>query len=213
MPAAVVMTEKSELSSNDETLDTPTSELSSAAGSACHHVGFMQGSRPQLATETASLLRTRLRAAAGVLFLAFGAFFVWRLTNPYNDNLAESFSFYSHFAVTVVLGAALVLLCRTCAIHLKILRVYELVIFGMPAAYFLVQQYDSAAELTRNGILVSPLPYWLGLVFTYGMFIPNTCAARRSWWARYARCLSCWPSCCIGSTRNTLTPSGGTPAS
>ncbi len=120
------------------------------------------------------MLRNRLRAAAGVLFLAFGAFFLWRLTNPYGDNLIDSFSFYSHFAVTVVLGASLVLLCRTCAIHLKILRVYELIIFGMPAAYFLVHQYDSAAELTRYGILVTPLPYWLGLVFTYGMFIPNT---------------------------------------
>ncbi|MEX2115138.1 MAG: serine/threonine-protein kinase [Pirellulales bacterium] len=168
------MIKKSEPSSSAETLDTAITDLSSNLRPACHHVGFMEGSRPQLATETASVLRNRLRAAAGVLFMAFGAFFVWRLTNPADLSTGDSFTFYAHFAVTVVLGGALVLLCRTCAIHLKILRVYELIIFGMPAAYFLVHQYDSAAELTKYGILVSPLPYWLGLVFTYGMFIPNT---------------------------------------
>jgi hypothetical protein len=170
------MIKKSEPSSSAETLDTGIVDRSPnvTPGPACHHVGFMEGSRPQLATETTILLRNRLRAAAGVLFLAFGAFLLWRILSPSEAGAIESNTFFAHFAVTIVLGASLVLLCRTCAINLTKLRAYELIIFGMPAAYFLVHQYETASEMTRYGVLVTPLPYWLGLVFTYGMFIPNT---------------------------------------
>ena len=66
-------------SSNAITLDAKVGDLSTPPGTALNPVAIIEGSCPQISAETATLLRNRLRAAAGLLCLAFGSFFIWRL--------------------------------------------------------------------------------------------------------------------------------------
>ena len=57
---------------------------------------------------------------------------------------------------------------------IKKLRISELVIFGLPAAFFLMLQHRVTLEDAGRGVMPPPVPFWLLLIFTYGMFIPNT---------------------------------------
>jgi serine/threonine-protein kinase len=156
------------------TLEATPASLSSGPDSPAQCVEFVEGSCPQISSETAGILRGRLRAAAGVLFLGFGSFFVWRTLNPVTLDALQPISYYSHLAVTVVLGLSFFLLCRTCAIPLKVLRGYELVIFGMPLVEMLVEQVHILKIVDASDTLHSSLPYWMGLIFTYAIFIPNS---------------------------------------
>jgi tRNA A-37 threonylcarbamoyl transferase component Bud32 len=76
--------------------------------------------------------------------------------------------------VCLVLGASYVSLCRKCTIPLLALRSYELAIFGLPIAYFLQQQYWTSRMLANRGLIFNDLAAWVGTVFIYAMFIPNT---------------------------------------
>ena len=158
-------------SSNAVTLDAHVGDLSTPPGTALNAVAIVEGSSPQIATETATLLRNRLRAAAGLLCLAFGSFFIWRL---WAGGIQPSFDFFSHLTVTVVLGAAYASLCRKCAISLRVLRAYELAIFGTTVAYFVHQQFWVSKVLAGRGMMSDQLAPWVGTVFIYAMFIPNT---------------------------------------
>jgi eukaryotic-like serine/threonine-protein kinase len=162
------------VSSTAITLDARPGALSSAPGPQQHRVEFVEGSGPQITSETTSLLRGRLRAAAGMLGLVFAAFLAWRILNPEIVGTWNAVTFYLHVAVTVVLIVSCLRLCQSCAIPLGALRVYELIIFGMPAVYFIVYQHDALKFNAARGTLQTPLPYWMGLVFTYALFIPNT---------------------------------------
>jgi eukaryotic-like serine/threonine-protein kinase len=157
-------------SSNDATVDAHVSELSTPPGSMLNPVAIVEGSSPQISTETATLLRTRLRAAAGLLCLAFGSFFIWRLTY----GLQMSYDFFFHMLVTGVLGVSFFLLCRKCPIPLKVLRGYELAIFGLSVAYFVYQQYWVSKFLAQRDQVSDQLASWVGVIFIYAMFIPNT---------------------------------------
>ena len=95
-----------------DTLDVSPSRAADALNAEFHRVGLIEGSRPQITSETANLLRNRLRAAAGVLGLGFGLFFVYRLLSGDNAGGDDGFTFYFHFAVTVVLISSFFLLCR-----------------------------------------------------------------------------------------------------
>jgi len=110
----------------------------------------------------------------GILFVAFGLFFAFRLLTGGGPGGADNATFYSHFAVLVVLGASLVLLCRRCAISLPLLRSYELAIFGLPVAYFVLYDHRLLSVMAQHGYLPNTLSLWMGLAFTYAMFIPNT---------------------------------------
>jgi hypothetical protein len=57
---------------------------------------------------------------------------------------------------------------------LRKLRVAELAIFGLPAVFFLLLQHRVTLDDAARGFMPPPLPFWLLLIFTYGMFIPNT---------------------------------------
>ena len=57
---------------------------------------------------------------------------------------------------------------------LERLRIAELVIFGLPAAFFLMLQHRVTIDDAFRNVMPPPLPFWLLLIFTYGMFIPNT---------------------------------------
>jgi len=152
------------------TLDAQVGDLSTPPGTAFNAVAIVEGSGPQITTETATLLRTRLRAAAGLMFLAFGSFFGWRLLF---GGIQFSVDFAFHFAVTAVLGLSFFSLCRKCAISLPVLRAYELAIFGLTTFYFVYQQYWVSKVLADRGMMNDQLAPWVGTVFIYALFIPN----------------------------------------
>jgi serine/threonine-protein kinase len=159
-----------EPSSSAETLDAKPRDVSSASCGQAPCVGFVEGTRPEITRETANLLRGRLRAAAGILGLGFASFFAYRMFAGDAPGESMGYTLYFHLAVVLVLVVAFTRLCRKCQIPLGVLRAYELVIFGLPVAYFLLNDYVRISE----GYLNSPLPFWMGIVFTYAMFIPNT---------------------------------------
>jgi tRNA A-37 threonylcarbamoyl transferase component Bud32 len=66
------------------------------------------------------------------------------------------------------------LLCRRCDISLTKLRTYELAIFGLSVAYFLSYDYKLLTLLAKRNYLSDPLALWIGTIFIYAMFIPNT---------------------------------------
>jgi eukaryotic-like serine/threonine-protein kinase len=132
------------------------------------------GSAPRLTKETQALLRSRLRAAALILLIGFGVF----LIRPFIGTLAgEPFSAVFigfHVLVVLVLGFGVAPLCWRYTVSNSKLRIAELIIFGLPGAFFLMVQHRCALEDSGRGLMPTLLPFWLVLIFTYGMFIPNT---------------------------------------
>ncbi len=100
-------------------------------------VALVEGSTPELSAEIQSLLRYRLRTAALLLALGFGLFFV-RGTFLVDFHRVEDVVLWvlngGVFALLTVFGLGL---CRRCPISTRKLRAMELVIFGLPAVYFL----------------------------------------------------------------------------
>jgi eukaryotic-like serine/threonine-protein kinase len=171
--AGQAVPKSSQLVANDVTLDaTPVS--SSSVLEACHRPALVEGSSPQLTSETTDILRTRLRAAAGILFIGFGLFLIYRLYTGAGPGGHDNFTLYLHLVVTVVLGSSFALLCRRCCIPLAVLRGYELAIFGLPVLYFLIYDHRLFTVSAPRHYVFNPLPFWMGVVFTYAILIPNT---------------------------------------
>jgi serine/threonine-protein kinase len=59
-------------------------------------------------------------------------------------------------------------------VSLRKLRAAELIIFGLPALFFLLLQHKVTLEAVAREFMPAPMPFWLLLIFTYAMFIPNT---------------------------------------
>jgi serine/threonine-protein kinase len=124
-------------------------------------------------------LRSRLRIAAILFFVGFCVFLIRWFFLWADWGTAEHMPmFYTHVAVTVILGVVARGLCRRCEYSLAKLRLVELVVFGCPAIFFFVHSLSQATYLAtlpdgRARIDNVELP-WLLLMFTYAMFIPNT---------------------------------------
>jgi serine/threonine-protein kinase len=132
------------------------------------------GSGPHLTKETQALLRLRLRAAALILLVGFGVFLIRHIVGVLTGEPLSIVLLSFHVFVVLVLGFSTVPLCGRCAVSIKKLRIAELVIFGLPAVFFLMLQHRMTLEDAGKGVTPAPLPFWLLLIFTYGMFIPNT---------------------------------------
>ncbi len=140
------------------------------------HVALVEGSTPHLSAETRELLRNRLRITAVLFCIGFSAFFV-RWLFHWNEWVTPQhrFIFWTHGLVTIVLGAIALRLCVRCNFSVAKLRLAELMIFGCPALFFLVQGvqgaiYDVSSGQSHAQLVIVP---WLLLIFTYAMFIPN----------------------------------------
>jgi serine/threonine-protein kinase len=165
----------------DATLDSPANGLEivtrHAMGERCAQVCVVEGSGPHLTSETASVLRVRLRAAAICLFVGLGSFLVWRLISPPKASSVapNPWLFYLHLATTAVLAVPMFSLCRKCEKQtLPWLRGYELLIFGMPAVFFVLLNIAANDYWAKQGKLANPMSSWFLLMFTYALFIPNT---------------------------------------
>jgi len=137
-------------------------------------VELIAGTAPHLTSQTERLLRVRLRMAVLVLFFGFAAFLVRNAFELDFSVAREAVGYGLQVAVTVVLGLLSVLLCRRCAISVGWLRLSELLIFGLPAALFLFAEYSIAIRSSERGYFDFPGGFWLVLIYTYALFIPNT---------------------------------------
>ncbi len=79
-----------------------------------------------------------------------------------------------HAAVTAVLGAIGLPMCRKRPISLVWLRRAEVAVFGLPLLLFLLVYYNRAGLLPANGLFRLPGRHLDALMFTYALFIPNT---------------------------------------
>jgi serine/threonine-protein kinase len=142
-------------------------------------VALVEGSTPHLSAETRDLLRSRLRIAAVLFFVGFFLFFIrWFFYWDEWGQAEHRWMFYTHGAVTALLGSLAVKLCRHCALSLPALRLAELLVFGAPALFFLVMQYHDVTVMAnlpdgRGHLPILTVP-WLLLIFTYALFVPNT---------------------------------------
>jgi hypothetical protein len=166
------------LSPTDATLDAPSGSTpdshENCEGAACR-VHLVQGSGSGLSGEAETLLRSRLRSAALLLFAGFASFFVWHTFRIEFDTWSRAVVYAAHLACTLILGAIGFSLCTRCPISTRQLRWIELVTFGGPAAFFVLMQYDKYVEWSGKYVALPELSAcWLLMVFTYALFIPNT---------------------------------------
>jgi serine/threonine-protein kinase len=143
-------------------------------------MAIVSGSGPHLTEETQLLLRLRLRAAAFILLVGFSLFLVRHVVGVISGEPLDPLLLGFHILVVLVLGFSSMPLCRKCPVSLRKLRVAEMVIFGLPAVFFLLVQRRVILDDVARGFMPPPMPFWLLLIFTYGMFIPNTW--RRAAW-------------------------------
>src|SRR5262245_47595273 len=112
------------------------------------------GSGPHLTGETNALLRYRLRAAAAILLVGFGAFLIRHIAGLISGEPLDIALLAFHTLVVLVLAFNLLPLCRTCPDSMRRLRISELLIFGLPAAFFLMLQH----RVTLSDVARSYMP-------------------------------------------------------
>jgi eukaryotic-like serine/threonine-protein kinase len=158
----------------DETILQPTTDPSERPKVCCPKREIVAGSGPRLTNETQALLQVRLRAATLLLLIGFGIFLVRHVVGELWGEPLFPVLLGFHVLVVLVLSLSAALLWRQRDMSLEKLRISELVIFGFPAAFFLMLQHRATMDDATRVFLPPPLPFWLLLIFTYGMFIPNT---------------------------------------
>src|SRR5262245_55492257 len=126
--------------SGDETILTPPS------GGAPRHFcrprrELVAGSGPHLTTETQVLLRSRLRPTALILLVGFSVFLARHVAGLIAGEPLDSLLLTAHVLVVLVLGYCSLPLCRKRPASLRKLRLAELIVFGLPAVFFLLLQH------------------------------------------------------------------------
>src|SRR5262249_16362354 len=132
----------------------------------CPKREIVAGSGPHLTKETQALLRSRLRAAALILLIGFSIFLVRHVVGVLANEPLSPVLLGFHVLVVLVLGLCAAPLCRHCTVSIRKLRISELVIFGLPAAFFLMLQHRLILEDAGRGVVPPPMPFWLLLIFT-----------------------------------------------
>src|SRR5262245_24745771 len=145
---------------NDTDLQ-PAAHADEPAKVCCPKREIIAGSGPHLTKETQTLLRLRLRAAAFILLIGFGVFLIRHVVGVLTGEPLSPVLLGFHVLVVLVLAFSAAPLCRHCAVSLRKLRISELIIFGLPAAFFLMLQHRVALEDAGRGVLPPPLPFWL----------------------------------------------------
>ena len=162
----------------DITLEAP-SDPSSDRTASCHaacKVHLVEGSGSELSGEVQSLLRSRLRSASLLTFVAFAVFLVWHVFSlQLADNPLALPTFIWHIIATLVLGCISFALCSKQEFSTAHLRLMEIGTCGVPAAFFILLQYAKANLFVNTGdIHPGVVPAWLLCIYTYAFFIPNT---------------------------------------
>jgi serine/threonine-protein kinase len=161
-------------SDDQETIMQPAPYAGEQANPCGSRREIVAGSGPHLTKETQALLHLRLRAAALILLAGFGVFLVRHIVGVLTGEPLSPVLLGFHVLIVLVLAFSAMPLCRRCTVSIKKLRINELIIFGLPAVFFLMLQHRVTLEDAARGVPPAPMPFWLLLIFTYGMFIPNT---------------------------------------
>jgi serine/threonine-protein kinase len=137
-------------------------------------VGFVQGSGPHFADETAELLRARLTAAAWVLAIVLAVAFAGNL-------MVGAPLVWLRSLILIVLFGSLAVLRSRRSLALTHLRVVEAIMFGAVIAQLTLMMVTRIAQFAAAGDAASAiasqqtfLTAWCILVLTYGIFVPNT---------------------------------------
>ena len=170
-----------EIAPYEQTLDAPSvNTLSEMTGgdSSGPKVHFVEGSGPGLSCETRAVLRSRLRAAALLLYAGFTAFWLlWTYEIFITQTIREPnwFLYITQILVAIVIGLVGVGMCRKCDIPMWSLRLQETLVFGLPALFFiLMQSIKMPSCASEYGYLPTPVVPWLMIIFLYALFIPNS---------------------------------------
>lgn len=139
------------------------------------NIGFVAGDRPHFSEETATLLRSRLSAAALVIAVVLGAAFV--------GNLFEGITtlwWLRGLILIVVIGSAALLRNRP-SLSLSQLRTLELIVFGSVVVQLSIMLLTRLAEFAAKNDAPSLASLrqqfflaWCILIFVYGTLMPNT---------------------------------------
>jgi serine/threonine-protein kinase len=139
------------------------------------NVGFFAGDRPHFSDETATLLRTRLSAAALVLAVVLAAAFV---SNLFSGTV--TLWWLRGLVLLITVGSVVVLRARP-ALSLSKLRTLELVVFGsvvIQLSLMLVTRLEDHASRGDAPSIAAVqqqfLMAWCVLIFIYGTLMPNT---------------------------------------
>ncbi len=174
---------------NAETIEAPRHALNGAATPAGDDsstdstpakpkIALIAGATPHLSGETHALLRRRLRTVALLLLIGFGAFLAWGLVMSTFDPKWRNFGalFWGHVAVTALMGMFAWKLCGHCDLSLRSLRIVELLVFGVPAAFFVLMSYKQliVGATAAHPHVPSIITGWMLLIFCYATFVPNT---------------------------------------
>ena len=135
---------------------------------------IVHGSGPHLTTQTQSLLRLRLRAAALLLLFGFGAFLVRHIIGVVTGEPLDPWLLGFHIVIVLILGLLSLALSPRAPLSLPKLLIGELVIFGLPAIFFVALEHREILAGVSRGYIPGFMPFWLLLIFTYGMFIPKS---------------------------------------
>lgn len=155
------------------TVGGPAAKVVEPARVCCPKREIVTGSGPHLTAETQALLRLRLRASALILLVGFGVFLIRHIVGALTTEPLDPLLLGFHILVVIVLTFCSLPLCRHCTVSIRKLRMAELIVFGLPALFFLLLQHRMILIDVDRGFMPPPMPFWLLLIFTYAMFIPN----------------------------------------
>jgi len=151
-----------------------------AGGEFCPQGGWMGNSSQRFGEQVRELLQSRLRAAALILFGGFAAFLLRYLFLP-DQAVHGSLVVATDVGVTVVLGLAALSLCSHRTYSIRRLRLMEVLIFGLPAAFFVWMPYLQTCECTPEKVEALAMAFpsaatlpWIILITVYGFFVPNS---------------------------------------
>lgn len=162
------------LSPTDATLDAGQVEVSAGCDHEVCRVHLVEGSGGSPTGETEALLRARLRSAALLMFAGFAAFLIWHTLQIEFETWSAATLYLSHWVATLILGSIAWSLCTRCPMTVRQLRAVELITFGVPVVHFLLHQHSRTIFWAHEyGVLSAVAAYWLLMIFTYALFIPN----------------------------------------
>jgi len=138
-------------------------------------VGFVEGTRPHFSDETATLLRSRLQAAAFVLSVILVLTFVRSLFFPNVPLVGLRAAILAGFV------ASFFALRSRRGFSLFELQSFEAGLFGILAVQLLLMMHSELVSFAEAGEVASVvalewifLAVWSLLILTYAIFIPNT---------------------------------------
>ncbi|WP_145173517.1 protein kinase family protein [Rubripirellula lacrimiformis] len=138
-------------------------------------MGLVLGSGPSMSEESHRRLQERLRLASLLMGSGFATYFILKLLGIFHSTAEpRPIVFWTHLAVTIAELAIGWRLCVNCKMALRGIRIVEAIVFGGPAIFFVMINFQNLKDSLAAGYMADISPPWLLLLFTYALFIPNT---------------------------------------